>query len=175
MSTVQTRLQWTAERSERASGIADKVLAALLTGPKSKTQLEVYGPRVAAYIHQLKKRGHSIGADWQDGQYVYAYRGRLNVEVLDAWKAAYYESFHWQACRRDRLIFDRFACTLCGASNTELQVHHWCYELFAEKRDDLQTLCDKCHQRIHDNANVTIHFPHYVTPAIAERLIGLMS
>jgi len=68
-----------------------------------------------------------------------------------------------------RLRLDGLECIFCGFSFS-LQVHHWRYELFAERIEDLSTCCDECHTWIHENELIHIHFPHFVTPEIAVRL-----
>ncbi len=55
----------------------------------------------------------------------------------------------------------------------ELEVHHWRYELFAESvEEELATFCATHHAAIHKflGPRSDVHFPHYVTPEIAQRI-----
>ena len=91
------------------------------------------------------------------------------IEVTDEMKAAYYETAHWNETRSQRLFKDGFTCRSC-MSVTDLQVHHWVYELFEESIEDLMTLCRECHERFHSYDSVKIHFPKYVTCEVANKL-----
>ena len=55
----------------------------------------------------------------------------------------------WQRMRLDVFNRDCFACTNCGSTNIELQVHHYDYisgiEPWEYPMDMLTTLCAPCH------------------------------
>jgi hypothetical protein len=151
---------------------ADRLLSLLQDGPKTTAQLIVqHGHRFSAAKRNLVERGWAIDSVTLDGEVTWT-RGLYTplVEVTDEMKAAYYAGEHWKAKRQERLRRDGFACIFCGFGLT-LEVHHWKYDLFAESVDDLSTTCAECHEWIHANEQIHIHFPHYVTPEIAARLL----
>lgn len=62
----------------------------------------------------------------------------------------YIASPQWKEKRYERLQYDGYRCRLCGATNY-LTVHHITYRhLGDEKMRDLITLCQHCHERIHE-------------------------
>jgi hypothetical protein len=62
----------------------------------------------------------------------------------------YLESPGWQLTRKEALTRADFKCQRCGASDTELNVHHLTYERLGEELpSDLVVLCRRCHQREH--------------------------
>jgi HNH endonuclease len=68
---------------------------------------------------------------------------------------AYIVSDAWQARRRRVLKRDKHQCQGCGATSG-LHVHHRTYEHFtAEPQSDLVTVCQTCHQMIHDTQKLT--------------------
>ena len=58
----------------------------------------------------------------------------------------------WQKKRLEIMRRDEFACTMCGDSESELQVHHKEYHSNAQPWDysdeDLCTLCRECHVKV---------------------------
>jgi 5-methylcytosine-specific restriction endonuclease McrA len=72
------------------------------------------------------------------------------------WKMyrAYLKSEAWQKKRRKVLIRDKFECKKCGCQDRrKLQVHHKTYDrLFKESLSDLETLCKKCHKKVHEES-----------------------
>lgn len=68
--------------------------------------------------------------------------------------ADYIKSKEWQATRQRIFRRDDFRCVRCGCSKN-LEVHHITYKnLGEEKDDDLATLCDKCHNDIHNPTTI---------------------
>ena len=66
----------------------------------------------------------------------------------------YYEYIHseeWRQKRNQVLKRDGFRCQMCGTAKN-LRVHHISYEHLNqdEELDDLITLCDNCHTKIHE-------------------------
>lgn len=57
----------------------------------------------------------------------------------------------WKKLRENRLKKDHFQCVECGNA-FNLQVHHIRYPDIwgTETIDDLVTLCDECHKKIHN-------------------------
>ena len=117
------------------------------------------GARLAPAISQL---GLAYGFDIRgDGSvknpHYLADRHQLpnRVKVTERIKKAYYDSEHWEARRQSRLERDGFRCVLCVASAGALHVHHVTYaRLFTERLSDLMTVCEECHEIIHDAAKM---------------------
>lgn len=64
---------------------------------------------------------------------------------------AYLNTEQWHRLKRQRILFDRLQCAMCGTAKN-LQVHHITYErLGREELDDLITLCKECHAKVHEN------------------------
>lgn len=63
----------------------------------------------------------------------------------------YLKSPEWKEKRDIRLALDGYTCRLCG-SGKNLHVHHISYKNLGtpEEVDDLITLCEKCHARVHE-------------------------
>lgn len=61
----------------------------------------------------------------------------------------------WQKRRLEILNKDLFTCQICGDKDSQLHVHHLCYDpkrKYWEYEDwELITLCDKCHSGEHNN------------------------
>lgn len=63
---------------------------------------------------------------------------------------AYISSPYWHRKRNKCLSRDEDRCRCCG-TDTKLQVHHKTYDRFGdEELDDLVTVCDSCHMKIHN-------------------------
>lgn len=63
----------------------------------------------------------------------------------------YLRSETWENKRQQRLKMDGLQCQICGTGKN-LHVHHITYEHFgAEPMQDLITVCDNCHRKIHEN------------------------
>lgn len=62
----------------------------------------------------------------------------------------YLKSEHWQNVRAKRLKIDNHRCYLCGRAKA-LNVHHLRYDNLGNEdvKEDLVTLCYKCHQMLH--------------------------
>ena len=155
---------------------ATELLDVLAEGPKTTSQLVQVNHRFSASVCVLRKQGWTIYEGKTDsGESLWSLGSRTEmVEVTDEMKAAYYTSEHWKTRRADRLRYDSHQCCLCRMRFC-LQVHHWKYELFAEQLKDLCTLCEPCHEAIHKNEHIRIHFPHYVTPEVGQRLESLVT
>lgn len=64
----------------------------------------------------------------------------------------YMETEVWKMLSRRRMEMDKRTCQDCGTAQ-QLQVHHIRYpEVWGEERmEDLITLCDSCHAKLHEN------------------------
>lgn len=164
-----------ADRKRRKSK-ADQLLEVLVEGPRTSQELvERCGHRFSASVHKLRERGYVIEQDETvRGEILWRLLGlQERVKVTPEMKEAYYTSGHWRRTRSIRLAFDRRACVMCGVQ-LDLEVHHWQYDLFAEKQHDLSTLCEACHEWTHGNPNISIHFPHFVSPEVGAKLAALL-
>lgn len=128
--------------------------------------------RGQAPIRELRIDGHVIDTRKIEGVSVYVYRGfNRRIRVTDRLRDSYYESAHWKQAATERKSVDGFTCSQCGDRN-RLQTHHWRYDLFSEDiLFDLQTLCEGCHERLHQRLRGSkVHFPTSVTPVVAREL-----
>lgn len=167
----QLTLEFTEEEKKRARSHAESILDLLQCGPVSSVKLLEVTHRFSACIKVLRHRGYVITVDkLEDGTSIHTLIDYVpTVEVTDEWKAMYYASSHWNQKQFERLQHDRWMCCHCRSS-VNLQVHHWQYELFAEAIEDLSTLCDSCHERIHGYVAVKVHFPTHVSRDVFSRL-----
>lgn len=94
------------------------------------------------------------------------------VRKTDAIQNAYYETNHWKDLCERRFQIDSFRCVSCvGSCRDEIQCHHITYNLFAEKLDELLTVCTYHHELIHESCRLA--FPTGVEVWVAERLLGV--
>lgn len=74
-----------------------------------------------------------------------------NMYMSEEKKAAYLKSPQWQKHRLDTFTKDNFKCVTCGSSH-KLNCHHITYErLGDENPEDLTTLCESCHNELHES------------------------
>ena len=130
------------------------------------------GSRLAPVVEQLRNaHGFAISGD---GSIRKPYRmddvrqcptlARVTPEM----KAAYYQLPHWLKVRSERAAMDGHKCVLCRALD-DLRCHHVCYEkIFDEPLVDLLTLCDGCHDRVHNHcglkfpSGVEVKYAHWL-------------
>lgn len=129
------------------------------------------GHRFSTNIQDLRDSGHVIEKRrCANGEFEYRLVGRRRVKrVPESWHHRYLRSSHWQAKRAARIEYDGGKCCDCGTS-FNVTVHHWRYDLFHERLEDLMTLCEACHRKIHDYDRVHITFPRYLTEELWNRL-----
>jgi len=71
----------------------------------------------------------------------------------------YLQTDHWQRRRTATLERDGYTCQHCGATDTELHVHHLVYRgWYNELASDLITLCADCHEKEHDMERARLHW-----------------
>lgn len=167
----QLTMDFTDEEKQRAKSHADEILQLLLTGPVSSTRLLKVTHRFSACVKVLRNRGYVIEVEkLEDGTSMHTLTDYVpTVEVTDDWKRDYYASQHWAEKRLERIRFDEFRCCHCRSTDA-LQVHHWRYDLFNEAIEDLVTLCDTCHERIHGYSAVKLSFPSHVSATVHRQL-----
>lgn len=65
----------------------------------------------------------------------------------------------WIKRRNEILSRDHNTCVMCGAQDKYLHVHHLKYIVrrkpWEYSDDDLVTLCEDCHQRVHSSSSIT--------------------
>ena len=83
-------------------------------------------------------------------------------------KAIYYTLPHWHKVKQERHAIDSHRCILC-MYGLDLRCHHVSYDkLFNEPTEDLMTLCDRCHGRVHKNcrlkfpSGVSVQYAHWL-------------
>lgn len=71
--------------------------------------------------------------------------------MSNSYYSDYLTSPHWKQKREERLRIDNWKCQFCG-SISNLNVHHLTYERKGRENaeNDLITLCEHCHSRLHD-------------------------
>ena len=63
----------------------------------------------------------------------------------------YIASEEWDKKRKFVLARDKYTCQRCDVYDTRLNVHHITYaNHFKEQPEDLITVCDQCHQELHN-------------------------
>lgn len=173
---TRTRRQAESSRSKYKER-SELILRRLARGPLScfeAERLEVDGlavHRAQAVICTMRERGHVIETVKINGQLCYQYRGKVERVQAGEYKDRYYTTRHWIETARKRKDMDAWSCRQCG-SRSNLQTHHWRYNLFAESvESDLITLCQDCHEAIHEAASGSgMHFPRTITKQQAERI-----
>lgn len=132
--------------------------------------LEVCSHRFATGIQALRLRGFEIHTRDDGDTFIYRLVKKHDVEkASESLQSAYYRHPHWIHMRTLRIEHDGGRCVNCHATEN-LEVHHWVYDLFAERLGDLMTMCRKCHRRIHDTPNVRVGFPKSITTHEADRI-----
>lgn len=170
----------TAERQARKFHERDEAQANVLTTlrcgePIYKKSYEASvknGSRLAPVIEQLRNaHGFSISGD---GTVEKPYKLTDSRErpslarVTPEMHAAYYWLPHWAKVKHDRASRDGHRCVLCWSVD-ELRCHHVSYaNIFNEPLEDLLTLCDGCHGRVHKDcrlkfpSGVPVQFAHWL-------------
>jgi uncharacterized protein YlaI len=130
------------------------------------------GRRLAPAIEQLRN-AHGFSIDGHGtGKNPYklcdvSQRPILAMVTPDM-KAIYYTLPHWHEVKQQRQDRDSHRCVLC-MSWSELRCHHVSYtRLFNEPIEDLMTLCDRCHGRVHEDCR--LKFPSGVSTKYAHLL-----
>ena len=76
----------------------------------------------------------------------------LISEKLKHW--AYQKGFNYEfSSRREAVLHrDKYTCQICGKKHTKLEVHHIVYKSQGgtDNEDNLITLCEDCHDKIHN-------------------------
>lgn len=90
------------------------------------------------------------------------------ARVTTDMKAIYYTLPHWHRVKNARESRDSHRCVLCLATH-ELRCHHVSYvNLFDEPLEDLLTLCERCHGRVHEDcrlkfpSGVSVQYAHWL-------------
>lgn len=150
------------------------IVAAFHDNGKQLTTVEVESRwhRGQATIGEMRQRGYLIETDFTSKMYTFI--GSPSTELLAVTKTIqdkYYATQHWKATAKKRKAFDEFNCVQCHIAD-RLETHHWRYNLFAEDVAlDLVTLCNQCHQAIHETvAGSSVHFPARLSQEMIDRI-----
>lgn len=130
------------------------------------------GRRLAPAIEQLRN-AHGFSIDGH-GTSKNPYKLRDVAQcptlamVTPDMKALYYSLTHWNKVKQERHTIDSHRCVLC-MSCFDLRCHHVSYDrLFNEPTEDLMTLCERCHERVHHNcrlkfpSGVSVQYAHWI-------------
>ena len=75
----------------------------------------------------------------------------LKFKKIKSW--GYQQGFNYGFSSRKEAVMNRdfYTCQICGAKNTRLEVHHIVYRSKGgtDDEDNLITLCESCHKKIH--------------------------
>lgn len=75
-------------------------------------------------------------------------RQKITTDKRDYYRNVYLLSEHWKSLREEKLNINP-VCEICGC-NKRIDVHHLRYKnLYDVLVEDLQTLCRKCHKKVH--------------------------
>jgi hypothetical protein len=161
-AATRAPVERTDEDRESSARQAKTLLACLKAGEWITTQhLVVHvGHRFSTSVQSLRELGWIIDKRPGEGrQYEYKLIGKVDLKPIEkSWADKYRDSAHWKARRQQRLTVDGFKCCDCKATEN-LEVHHWRYDLFEERLQDLMTLCHDCHQRLHARDCLRLSFP----------------
>lgn len=132
------------------------------------------GSRLAPAIHILRNGWgfeiHGNGSTRDPYWLIDPFQSPARVKRTDELQAMYYETDHWKEVRERRWMHDNYRCVQCVESCKEaIQCHHITYRLFAERLDELQTLCITHHKMLH--AACKLAFPQGFEVWQAERLL----
>lgn len=152
--------EWDNEEKERVGQYRSRILDALIEGPKLNHELVSITHRFSATIHQLREIGHKIESRHvRGGIWKYIWHERMEiVRTTKTIQSQYYQTHHWKTKRLERIQIDGNVCCQCKSSS-ELEVHHWEYDLFNEDIQSLMTFCKLCHEHLHSNPKISISFP----------------
>lgn len=166
--------EWRADDKARQVTRKERILATLIKAGDwvSTASLVAIDHRFSTCVNDLRDEGHIIDKRRTAAGFEYKYAGLIQaLPTSGGWQERYYESAHWKQTRHNRMQHDGWRCAICHSTEL-LQVHHWRYDLFAENVLDLLTLCDGCHERVHQYPGVRICFPSHVTRAMYEKLVA---
>ena len=118
-----------------------------IPSPESQPEYQI----MARYEHYKKSKFWELyraeRGIW--GNYAETEKNLMNNEYYN-----YLQSQEYQKRRLQRLKLDGFQCQLCGTAQN-LVVHHITYDRIGrEDMDDLITLCNECHHKVHYNDNL---------------------
>ena len=86
----------------------------------------------------------------------------LELSLFKHSKSLYLKSKEWKEKRKKVLQRDNYRCKKCG-SKTNLHIHHISYKnIGKEPLDDLVTLCDNCHKKLHDSIGYPKSYDDYM-------------
>jgi|GEM_PF-2500608 len=157
-----------------------KMLIRLREGPLLKGDIAIIEEtgitRGHAIVCTMRKSGMIINTVWIDGKEAYELIDETvtKVRMTASMQEKYYQTKHWKSLARKRKEFDGMKCQQCKADTgtIALHTHHWQYRLFHEDMvHDLMTLCETCHDRIHDQIKGSgVHFTDFATFQIIENI-----
>jgi hypothetical protein len=149
------------------------VLLSMRSGERiTRKAYELDGSRLAPSIEQLRNaHGFTIEGNGTVKRPYYMADVRQQptlARVTPEMKVSYYATPWWNDVRYRRLQRDAFQCVLCDFPD-ELRCHHVSYvNLFNEQLMDLMTVCDRCHDRIHEHcglkfpSGIALRYAHLV-------------
>jgi len=66
----------------------------------------------------------------------------------------YLKSLHWEAVKNRYFSEHEYRCCVCGDANKTIHLHHLTYDnLWGERWEDVQPMCDECHSHRHKEQN----------------------
>lgn len=164
------------ERDEAQANVLQALRGGSRMSKKDYEDSVANGSRLAPVIEQLRNaHGFLISGDGSARKPYRLDDARQRptlARVTPEMKAAYYTLPHWLRVKAERSDRDSHRCVVC-LSVDYLRCHHLSYaNLFNEPLVDLLTLCDACHERVHQDCR--LKFPSGVSVKYAH-LIGWRS
>lgn len=158
---------------EKTKGTAKQVINLLKDGKWHTTNEMLHHSthRFSCGIHWLRQRGYDIVTRGNTKtEFDYQLVGRTEmVRTKKSIQELYYKTQHWDHRRRMRRQYDNDQCCMCKRSGS-LHVHHWLYDLFYERLEDLMTLCEDCHAKVHGNPAIKIAFPKSLALEVIQKI-----
>lgn len=160
------------ERDEAQANVLTALRAGDAMTKKAYEATVRNGSRLAPVIEQLRNaHGFAISGN---GSLKKPYRlddvrqRPTLARVTPEMKSAYYSLDHWRRMKSQRAARDSNRCVVCHLSE-DLRCHHLSYaNLFNEPLVDLLTLCDACHERVHQDgrlkfpSGVSVKYAHWI-------------
>ena len=114
---------------------------------------EIEGKRIRDFLKEMEDNGVTSVADA-----IRELDDRIDWNILTVYGSYqnYLASGAWRILRMSVISRDNCQCAICGTRNN-LRVHHMSYDRgVMEEGENLVTLCEACHERVHNIVDETL-------------------